>query len=427
MKIGYVVGRYPGVTHTFILREVRALRRLGLDVQCFSIWRTSEEELLSAADREEQSSTDALLPPDPQRAGRAHLRALTRSPGAYARLFAEALRLSWTGARARALGLTWFLEAVMLWDACERRGVRHLHSQLQGTAPMVAMLAVRFANDVPGGEPWTFSQRVHGSKEFYDVYRERLETRVGRASFTAVISDYTRSQVMAFVPEELWDKLVVVRCGVDLADFVPARREDPDRLRILTVGRVDAMKGTAVLLQALRRLVADGIDATLAIVGDGPSKEKVSAMARELDLADRIVWHGAVGQDEVRAIYAESDVFCLPSFAEGVPIVLMEAMAMEIPVVANAITGIVELVQDGVSGILVRPGRVDLLTDALARLLGDAELRASMGAAARQAVARDYDLDENARALARLFTDGLPAQSAPIPVASPAAEQGASV
>ena len=130
------------------------------------------------------------------------------------------------------------------------------------------------------------------------------------------------------------------------------------------------------------------------------------AIAERLGVSEQVTWEGAVAQDRIRDFYAQCDIFCLPSFAEGVPIVLMEAMAMEVPVVANAITGIVELVEDGVSGLLLRPGRLDQLTEALARLLQDRELRATMGSAGRKKIEAEYNLDTNVRELARLFADG---------------------
>ena len=408
MRIACLTGRYPGITHTFILREVRALCRLGVDVRCFSIWRTAENELLSALEREEWRKTDALLPLRASRLARAHLRALRYGPRAYVTTFARALTLSYPGAWRRALAITWFAEAMMLWDACERLGIRHIYAQLQGTAPMVALLAVEFANaSRDSAAPWSWGHRLHGSKEFYDVYPERLAVRAASAKFIACISDYTRSQVMAFVPEELWDKLVVVRCGIDVDEFRPrASGEGDAEPRILTVGRIDAMKGTVLLLEALAALRKRDLRPRLTVVGDGPSKAKAMAIAERLGISEQVRWEGAVAQDRIRDFYAECDVFCLPSFAEGVPIVLMEAMAMEVPVVTNAITGIVELVDNGVSGLLLRPGRLDQLTDALARLLQDRELRAAMGRAGRRKIEAEYNLETNVRELARLFVDG---------------------
>ena len=163
------------------------------------------------------------------------------------------------------------------------------------------------------------------------------------------------------------------------------------------------MKGNVVLVQALAGLAERGLRPRLTVVGDGPSRGKVVAVADQLELADQVTLVGAVGADRIRDYYADCDVFCLPSFAEGVPIVLMEAMAMEIPVVANAITGIPELVEDGVDGFLVRPGRVDELTGRLERLLSDPALRAAMGRAGRRKVAADYDVTRNVKELVRLF------------------------
>jgi colanic acid/amylovoran biosynthesis glycosyltransferase len=424
MRVAYVIGRYPGITHTFILREARGLRRLGLDVQCFSIWRTGQRELLSRLDWQEWRDTDALLPPRPARLLSAHLRGLKRAPITYAATLALAWTLSSPGVRGRLLGVTWFVEAILLWDACRRRGIAHIHAHLDGTAPMVAMLAVEFANrSSRAGGPQSWSQTIHGSKEFYDVYRERLAVKAASARFIACISDYTRSQVMAFVPEELWHKLVVVRCGVDLHEFSPgASTSNASRgPRILTIGRIDAMKGTVLLLQAMVRLNQKGLRPTLTVVGDGSSKDKAMRMSEHLGLGSQVRWEGAIGQDRIRDFYADCDVFCLPSFAEGVPIVLMEAMAMRVPVVANAITGIVELVEDGVSGFLVRPGRVDELTDRLVRVLEDPVLRASMGHAGRAKVAEEYDLERNVQLLARILADGPPRTGATLtlPLANP--------
>ena len=260
MRVAYLVGRYPSVTHTFILREMRALERLGAEVHRFSIWRTDEQGLLTAVDREEWAKTEALLATTPARVLGAHLRGLARAPAGYVRSLGRALALSSSGPRRRALALSWFVEAVLLWDACRKRGVRHVHVHLDGTGPMVALLAVEFANAGEDGDgTWSWSQTVHGSKEFYDVHRERLDVKAAGATFLVCISDYTRSQVMAFVPEELWPKLVVVRCGVDLDQFSPRGPREAGELRILTVGRVDAMKGTVVLLQALQRLAERGL------------------------------------------------------------------------------------------------------------------------------------------------------------------------
>lgn len=166
---------------------------------------------------------------------------------------------------------------------------------------------------------------------------------------------------------------------------------------ILMVGRLMGPKGLPILFEALRELRGRGVAVRLVVVGDGPDRAAYEALARELGISEHVELAGAVGQDEIRERYAAADVFCLPSFAEGIPVVLMEAMAMELPVVTTAIMGIPELVEDGVHGRLVPPGRADRLADALAELLAAPERRAEMGRAGRQKVLAEFDVRETAQ------------------------------
>jgi glycosyltransferase involved in cell wall biosynthesis len=405
LRVAYLVGRYPQMTHTFVLREVRELRRLGADVQTFSVWRSQPEDLLSPVDREEFASTETLLPPRPLTYVRAHLAAAFRNPGAYARSLRRAWDLGASGWRGRALSLTWFAEAAVMWDHCRRRGLNHIHVHLNGTAPAVANLTVALANDL-GAEPaWSYSMTIHGSKEFYDVVREGLEAKAGGARFVVCISDYTRSQVMAFTDESTWQRQHVVRCGVDPAGYtVRDHGGSGGPMQVLTVGRLDRMKGMPILLDAIADVVGRGIPVELKVVGDGPSRAILEAQAERLGIRDAVTWVGAVGQDKMPAQYAAADVFCLPSFAEGIPIVLMEAMATGLPVVATRITAIPELVDEEQSGLLVRAGRSDQLADALARLAQDPELRREMGRTARAKIEAEYDLHGSARRLHALFS-----------------------
>jgi glycosyltransferase involved in cell wall biosynthesis len=172
---------------------------------------------------------------------------------------------------------------------------------------------------------------------------------------------------------------------------------------ILTVGRLVAVKAHGVLVEAFAALVAAGVDARLTLVGDGPRSDALEARVRDRGLSDRVTFAGRVGQDEIGAFYKAADVFCLPSFAEGVPVVLMEAMASGLPVVSTAVNGIPELVEDGVSGLLVVPGRSDLLAAALRKLADDPALRAELGEAGRARVAESFEVDACAAQLAEHF------------------------
>jgi glycosyltransferase involved in cell wall biosynthesis len=196
----------------------------------------------------------------------------------------------------------------------------------------------------------------------------------------------------------------VVHCGLDTAAFSPAERRDGDgTLRILNVARLTGVKGHPVLLEAVAELRRGGRDVRLTIVGDGPERERLRRQASELGIDSAVDLPGAVGQDRIRDHFAAADVFCVPSFAEGVPVVLMEAMAMELPVVATRVMGVGELVEDGVHGLLVAPARADRLADALAQLADDPERRARMGAAGRRKVQAEFEQDASAARLAELF------------------------
>lgn len=405
ISVAYVVGGYPAVSHTFVLREVLALRAAGVRVETISIHRAADADVLSAADRAERESTHALLPARPGEVLRAHLRALA-SPRAYLATLGRALREGPAGPRARLWQLFYFAEAILVWDHCRRRGVRHLHAHLLNQASDAAMIAARYAN-ARGAEPaWTWSFTMHGPNEFYEVSRYQLAAKASDADAVICISDFARSQVMGFTPEERWPRLRVVHCGLDPTEFDPdreARSSAQGGIRILYVGRLVPFKGQAILLEALAAIRSRGVEANLTMIGDGPSRQSLERRAAQMDLGAAVSFTGAVGQDEIRSHYAAADVFCLPSFAEGVPVVLMEAMAMRVPVVTSRIMGITELIEDGEEGLLVRPGRADELAAALERLARDPELRERLGRRGREKVVAEFDVRESGRQLARVF------------------------
>jgi glycosyltransferase involved in cell wall biosynthesis len=408
VRIAYVSSRYPAVSHTFIQREVAALRAIGIDVDTVAIRRAAAGEVLSEADRAEARSTYAILPVTPWRLAGAHLGALLRYPRAYRTTLVRALKLAPAGLRGRLWQMFYFGEAVLLWDHARRRRVGHLHAHFANVGSDVALLAAHLGA-AAGRGPRSWSMTMHGSTEFYDVHEHRLPEKVADAAFVACISDFTRSQLMLSADPAHWGKLELVRCGVDPRAFAPVARDgDRPPLRVLTVSRLVPGKGFALLLDALADAVGRGHDLVLEVVGDGPDGDALRARARRLGIDGRVTWLGAVGQDEIRRSYEQADVFCLPSFAEGVPVVLMEAMAVELAVVATRIAGIPELVSDGESGLLVTPARADELAEALARLAADEPLRRRLGRAAREAVLDGYAADHWARVLAGVFEHRVP-------------------
>jgi glycosyltransferase involved in cell wall biosynthesis len=189
----------------------------------------------------------------------------------------------------------------------------------------------------------------------------------------------------------------------------PAERNGAGRLDVLSVGRLVPFKGQGLLIEALAALAERGIDVRATVVGWGETQPGLESLAAKLGVADRVTFTGALGQDEIRRHLDAADVFCLPSFAEGVPVSLMEAMAMELPVVSSRIMGIPELVEDGVSGKLIAPGNVEELTAALAGLAGDPAERYRLGKAGRRQVIEHYAIDRSTAQLHSLFNERLAA------------------
>lgn len=407
-RVAYLVSAFPAVSHTFIARELDALRARGVDVVTMSIRKTPADQLLSDADRRASEETFSVFPLQKARFLAAHLRAAATRPRRYLATLRLALEMSAGGMRAYLWQLFYFAESILIWSECRRRDVRHLHAHLANVASAVALLAAEFGRD--DGFRWSFT--MHGYTEFDEVRRYALAEKARRAAFVACISDFCRSQLLKLVEPDWWDNLVVVRCGLDpneirslacRARTSPALPNDAP-LRLLFVGRLVSEKGVLVLLRALAELRRRGVEVTAVLVGDGPYRGEFEQAARRLGIAEQVTFTGALTGARLAPLYREADVFCLPSFAEGLPVVLMEAMANELPVITSRIAGIAELVDDGVNGLLLPPGRDDVIADALERLAADPELRAQWGRAGRERVLRDYDVGRSAALLESLFT-----------------------
>jgi glycosyltransferase involved in cell wall biosynthesis len=400
-RLAYMITGYPYPSHTFIQNEVRALRSLGVDVTTFAHRAAIPDEILSPADRDAHATTTPLRP---FRFGpylRAHIRALLTNPGGYRRGLREAIRMRREGPQGLVWQLFYFGQAIVLWHHCRRAGLRHIHTHFANVGADVTLLAVTV-----GGGSWSWSFTMHGPTELYDVSWFRLGAKVESAAFVVCISDFARSQLMGLVAAEHWGKLSVVHCGVDTTALAPrtsdGRRQDWP-VGVVCVGRLVPVKGQLVLLEAVAELVRAGYDVELALVGGGEMRDVLADAARRLGIDDHVELPGPLSHPDVLERIRAADVFCLPSFAEGVPIVLMEAMALGLPVVTTRVMGIPELVEDGVSGLVVSPGSRDALVDAMRRLIDDRGLRDRLGAAGRERVESDYVLAASAEQLRALF------------------------
>lgn len=400
MRITYLVSRYPAISHTFIMREIEALRRLGLEVDTVTIRRPDAGELLTPRDREASRQTFAILPVGPMRLIGTHLAMLATHPLRYLATLWYATRRRPPGLGAAVWQLFYFAEAVVLAAHLRGQRIDHIHAHFANVAGSVAMLSARLAG-------LTWSMTLHGTADFGDPSSVDLTGKIRDASLVICVCEFGRVQAMLHSDPNDWGKLHVVHCGVEAKRYAPVQTVGRDRgdepVRLLHVGRLHRVKGQSVLLEALRRLDEQGVRFECVIVGDGDERSRLESLAGQLGLRDRVKMTGSLGQAEVRAMYANADIFVLPSFSEGLPVVLMEAMAMQLPVVASRITGIPELVEDGVSGLLVTPGLAAPLADALIQLARDPELRERMGRAGRDKVCREFEVAASAELLAALF------------------------
>jgi glycosyltransferase involved in cell wall biosynthesis/nucleoside-diphosphate-sugar epimerase len=414
LRVAYMTGEYPRATDTFIQREVAALRASGVHVETLSVRRPSTKEVVSDEVRAERERTYYLLPANPLRVTVAHLGLLFKHPGRYFSALCLALSTRPPGMKALAWQAAYFLEAGLVARRLREHDLSHLHNHFSNSSCSVAMLAAAL-----GG--FTYSFTMHGPAEFYEPKYWRVDEKVRRAKFVACISHFARSQAMVFAPQEHWDKLHVVHCGVSPAQFEPRRHEGRGS-RLLFVGRLAAVKGLPVLLEAVARLAKDRPDVTLVVAGDGPDRAKLEAQARRLGVSARVEFRGYQSQAQVRELLRQTDVFAMASFAEGVPVVLMEAMAAGVPVIATRIAGVPELVEDGVSGFLVPPSEPGAIAEKAVLLLDDANLRNRLGAAGRAKVEREFNVAAEAQRLRRIMTSAL---GATLPSEDTAAEAAA--
>jgi glycosyltransferase involved in cell wall biosynthesis len=234
---------------------------------------------------------------------------------------------------------------------------------------------------------------------------------VRHAAMVFCISDFCRSQVMGLCRPEDWAKLHVVHCGVDPRQYAfQPQSGRPGAVHLLNVGRLVPVKAHALLLEAVQALQRAGRNVCCTIIGNGPECDRLERMARELEIESDVRFAGFVNQDEIRRYYEQADLFVLPSFAEGVPVVLMEAMAMGVPVVTTRIMGIPELIEDGRNGLLVTPGRADELVAAIERLIDDPAFAGELSRHARRTIEDGFDIAAIGRDIHELFARLEPTQ-----------------
>jgi colanic acid/amylovoran biosynthesis glycosyltransferase len=395
-RLAYLINQYPKVSHSFIRREIQALERQGFTLERIAM-RGWSGELVDKADRLERERTRYLL-----RGGAAPLigsmlaLAATR-PVRFLDAMQLALRTGWRNDRPMLLHLVYLAEACLLVRWLARDAIGHVHAHFGTNPTAVAMLAQAL------GGP-TFSFTVHGPEEFDKPAAIAIGEKLRRSAFAVAISSFGRSQLYRHVEHAHWPKINVVHCGVD-AVFAAAPPAAPRRSqRLVCIGRLCEQKGQLLLIEAAALLIARGIDFELVLAGDGEMRPQIEARITGAAFGHRIRITGWISSEQVRSELLAARALVLPSFAEGLPVLIMEAMALERAVISTYVAGIPELVIDGEHGWLVPAGDVEALADAMqACLAADPAVLQRMGTAARRRTLVRHDADTEAVKLGTLF------------------------
>jgi len=393
MTLAYLMNTYPITSTTFVRREIAAHEAAGVPVARFAIRKWGEDPV-DPRDRAEIPKTTYILGQGAPRLIAGVLGEMLRNPVGLIRAVATATHLATRKGGVGARNAAYLVEAVFFKQAAARAGIHHVHAHFSTNATAVALLSRRM-----GGPGYSFT--AHGPDEFDDPAANGLPVKVAQARFVAAITDYARGVILRATDGAGADKVHVVPCGIDLGDYDAT--PPPDTARIVCVGRLCPAKAQSLLVEAVAPLVADFPTLDLVFIGDGEDRAKIEARVAALGLDRHVTLAGWGTGDAVRAAIASARVFALPSFAEGLPIVLMESLAMGRPVVTTAITGIPELVDTG-CGWVVAPGDVPALTAALrAALAAEVSTLAAMGAEGRRRVVARHDQTRTAAGLRDRF------------------------
>ncbi len=399
--VAYVSQQFPCLTMTFIYREVLALRRQGLTIRPISTWRPPAGVMSKEAEGL-IGETFYIFPLPWLRLLGNHLRYLLTRPKRYLGTLGQLVLFNREPLRHRLRLLAHFVYAVRAAAEVERCQAQHIHADFALNAATVAMVASRLT-----GRPFSFT--AHAADIFVDPIL--LREKIAAASFVVAISEYNRRYLISIAGDNgVADKIHIVHYGLDIGQFTPDPERKPNAIPVLlTIGRLVEKKGLPYLVKACRILVEQGYEFESLVIGQGPEEKMLRQLVQEYGLDDRVHLLGAMPQERVRELLRQADIFVLPCVVasdgdrDGIPVVLIEAMAMGLPVISTSLSGIPELIENGVSGWVVSPQDEEELARAVAILLRDPQQRAKMGAAGRRKVLEEFNIERSAAQLRALF------------------------
>lgn len=399
MRIAYFINQYPKVSHSFIRREILALERQGIEVQRIAL-RGWDGELQDNDDIAERSKTRYVLEDGVKGLLKPLLEVLRAQPRRFFSALWLALGMGRRADRSWPYHLIYLAEACRVVQWLQAFGAEHVHAHFGTNSTEVVMLA-----NALGGPHYSFT--VHGPEEFDKPQFLHIGEKVRRAAFVAAVSSYGRSQLYRWVAHAHWDKVKVVHCGLEAAFHAGPPVPVPAVPRLVCVGRLCEQKGQLLLLEAAQKLAAQGTTFELVLAGDGEMRAELETLIARYGLQGQVRITGWISSGQVREELLAARALVLPSFAEGLPVVIMEAMALRRPVLTTYVAGIPELVRPGENGWLFPAGAVEELAAAMADCLGQPdEVLQRMGDAAHQRVLERHDIDTEAAKLASYFRAG---------------------
>jgi glycosyltransferase involved in cell wall biosynthesis len=400
LRITYFVNQYPKVSHSFIRREIMALERLGFSVQRVAL-RGWDEAVTDKDDIAEKAHTTHLLKGGLLPLLAAFARKALVRPARFARAVQMAWRMSHRSERPFAYHLIYLAEACLLLGHMRSFGSQHVHAHFGTNSTEVVMLA-----NALGGPGFSFT--VHGPEEFDKPQFIGLAEKIQRSAFVVAISSFGRSQLFRWIDYTQWPKVHVVHCGLEESFHALAPVPAPAIARLVCVGRLCEQKGQLLLIQAMALLALRGVVFELVLAGDGEMRPEIEALIDRNGLRQHVRITGWISSDQVRSELLAARAMVLPSFAEGLPVVIMEAMALRRPVLTTSIAGVPELVRNGESGWLFPAGSVEDLAEAIASCLATpADTLQAMGARAYERVLQRHSVDTEAAKLSKLFQQAI--------------------
>jgi colanic acid/amylovoran biosynthesis glycosyltransferase len=396
MRIAYFINQYPKVSHSFIRREILALERQGIVIQRIAL-RGWDGELQDAEDVSERDKTRYVLQDGIKGLLVPLLQVLHARPRQFLSALWLALRMGLRADRPWPYHLVYLAEACRVVQWLQAFGAEHVHAHFGTNSTEVVMLA-----NVLGGPAYSFT--VHGPEEFDKPQFLYLGEKVRRAAFVAAVSSYGRSQLFRWVAHQHWAKVKVVHCGLERTFHEVPAVAAPSVPRLVCVGRLCEQKGQLLLLEAARMLAAQAVAFEIVLAGDGEMRADIEALIVRHELQAHIRITGWISSAQVREEILAARALVLPSFAEGLPVVIMEAMALRRPVLTTYVAGIPELVRQGENGWLFPAGAVEELAAAMVDCLAQpVDALQRMGEAAYQRVLQRHDIDSEAAKLVRYF------------------------